>query len=84
MGYLIKSTESFSSTLDRIIEMAPDRLSLFNYAHLPHRFKPQRRINPQDLPSAETKLAILEQSIEKLLKRGYTYIGMGSFCLTRG
>ncbi|WP_263078572.1 oxygen-independent coproporphyrinogen III oxidase [Endozoicomonas sp. Mp262] len=76
-----QSTESFSSTLDRIIEMAPDRLSLFNYAHLPHRFKPQRRINPQDLPSAETKLAILEQSIEKLLKRGYTYIGMDHFAL---
>lgn len=76
-----QSAESFSATLERIIDMAPDRLSLFNYAHLPHRFKPQRRINEQDLPSAAVKLKILQQSTEKLLEKGYVYIGMDHFAL---
>lgn len=69
----------FSDTLEQVIEMGPDRLSVFNYAHLPSRFKPQRRINEADLPSADEKLKILEHSIGRLVEAGYVYIGMDHF-----
>lgn len=69
----------FSDTLEQVIEMGPDRLSVFNYAHLPSRFKPQRRINEADLPSADEKLKILEHSISRLVNAGYVYIGMDHF-----
>ncbi|MGB1092517.1 MAG: oxygen-independent coproporphyrinogen III oxidase, partial [Oceanobacter sp.] len=59
-----QTRERFDRTLDTIIEMSPDRLSVFNYAHLPERFKPQRRISADDLPDAQEKLAILGHSIE--------------------
>ncbi|MEK8089705.1 oxygen-independent coproporphyrinogen III oxidase [Thermithiobacillus plumbiphilus] len=76
-----QTPESFARTLARVIAEQPDRLSLFNYAHLPERFKPQRRIQAADLPSAEAKLAILGQSIETLSAAGYVYIGMDHFAL---
>ncbi len=76
-----QTTTSFKETLRKVIDMKPDRLSLFNYAHLPHRFKPQRRINEQDLPTPEAKLDILQQSTEMLLNEGYIYIGMDHFAL---
>lgn len=76
-----QTLESFLGTVDKIINMQPDRLSLFNYAHLPHRFLPQRRINESDLPDAETKLQILQQATRKLLDNGYVYIGMDHFAL---
>lgn len=74
-----QSLDSFKRTLDRVIQALPDRLSLFNYAHMPTFFKPQRRINEVDLPSAVTKLAILKQSSEQLQAAGYVYIGMDHF-----
>ncbi|WP_407276557.1 oxygen-independent coproporphyrinogen III oxidase [Halothiobacillus sp. DCM-1] len=74
-----QTPDSFRRTLDAVIELAPDRLSLFNYAHLPTRFKPQRRINAADLPSAADKLKILGQSIEQLSQAGYLLIGMDHF-----
>ncbi len=74
-----QTPDSFRRTLDTVIDMAPDRLSLFNYAHLPTRFKPQRRINEADLPSAADKLAILGHSIEQLGAAGYVLIGMDHF-----
>ena len=58
-GLPFQSAESFSRTLDRVIEVGPDRLSVFNYAHLPERFKPQRRINADELPSPAEKLCSL-------------------------
>jgi len=74
-----QTLESFDRTLDTIIELSPDRLSVFNYAHLPERFKPQRRINADDLPSAHEKLAILGHCIEKLSAADYHYVGMDHF-----
>jgi oxygen-independent coproporphyrinogen-3 oxidase len=62
-----------------IIDMSPDRLSVFNYAHLPERFKPQRRIKEEDLPSPEEKLAILGNCITTLTEVGYHYVGMDHF-----
>ncbi len=74
-----QSVASFERTLDRIIEVDPDRLSIFNYAHLPERFMPQRRINMEDVPTPAEKLDILQLTIEKLEKAGYVYIGMDHF-----
>ena len=78
-GLPFQSVDSFSRTLDQVISFDPDRLSVFNYAHLPKMFKPQRRINESDLPSASEKLAILQMTIEKLSTAGYIYIGMDHF-----
>ena len=80
-GLPLQSVESFRETIDTIIDIRPDRISLFNYAHLPHRFKPQRRIVSDDLPCAATKLEIFRQSIEQLTDAGYLYIGMDHFAL---
>lgn len=78
-GLPFQSVESFGRTLDKIIAVGPDRLSVFNYAHLPDIFKPQRRINAEDLPSPAEKLDILQHTIERLTEAGYIYIGMDHF-----
>ena len=78
-GLPLQTVEGFAKTLQTAIEMNPDRMSVFNYAHLPHLFKPQRRINAEQLPSPEDKLEILQQSIETLTGAGYEYIGMDHF-----
>ena len=78
-GLPFQTLESFSHTLDQILEVDPDRLSVFNYAHLPERFKPQRRINEHELPLPQEKLDILQMTIEKLSAAGYVYIGMDHF-----
>lgn len=78
-GLPFQSVRSFGETLNKIIDMDPDRLSVFNYAHLPTLFKPQRRINDADLPSAEEKLEILQLIIERLTAAGYQYVGMDHF-----
>lgn len=74
-----QTPESFAATLEEVIDINPDRLSIFNYAHMPERFKPQRRINAADLPSPEQKLQILEESITRLVEAGYVFIGMDHF-----
>lgn len=78
-GLPFQTMDSFGRTLDRVIEVQPDRLSVFNYAHLPTRFKPQRRINAEELPSPQEKLDILQLTGEKLAQAGYVYIGMDHF-----
>ncbi len=74
-----QSQESVDRTLDQIIELNPERLSLFNYAHMPHLFKTQKQIDESALPEPQEKLAILENSIAKLQNAGYVYIGMDHF-----
>ena len=69
----------FNRTLERVLAMDPERLSIYNYAHLPSLFKPQRRIAEPDLPSADTKLQILALAIRKLTEAGYVFIGMDHF-----
>ena len=78
-GLPFQTVESFLRTLGRVVAFAPDRLSVFNYAHLPERFKPQRRINAADLPAPGVKLDILQSSIQFLTESGYVYIGMDHF-----
>jgi len=78
-GLPLQTPASFLETLDIVVEAAPDRLSVFNYAHLPERFKPQRRINEEELPTPDQKLEILQQVGERLARAGYVYIGMDHF-----
>ena len=78
-GLPFQSVDSFMTTLDQVLQARPDRLSIFNYAHLPELFKPQRRINAEDLPAPAEKLAILQHTIEHLTQAGYVYIGMDHF-----
>ncbi len=74
-----QNVKSFRTTLNKIIDVDPDRLSVFNYAHLPELFKTQRQISAADLPSATEKLSILQMTIELLTEAGYVYIGMDHF-----
>ena len=78
-GLPLQTVQGFSATLDKVIAAAPDRIALYSYAHVPHLFKPQRRIAVDELPSPETKLAILALAVEKLGAAGYDYIGMDHF-----
>jgi oxygen-independent coproporphyrinogen-3 oxidase len=78
-GLPLQSAVTMDSTLDKVIAAAPDRISVYNYAHLPHLFKPQRRIAESDLPSADEKLRMLSLCIDKLTDAGYVYIGMDHF-----
>jgi len=74
-----QSVASFAATLDKVIAAGPDRLSVFNYAHLPELFKTQRQIDAASLPAPAEKLAILQHTIERLTTAGYVYIGMDHF-----
>lgn len=74
-----QTSDSFDQTLEQTIQCQPDRIAVYNYAHLPDMFKPQRRINPDELPDAMEKLEILQLTIEKLQNAGYVYIGMDHF-----
>ena len=74
-----QSLSGFDVTLDKVLRGTPDRIALYSYAHVPQLFKPQRRISESELPSPDTKLAILERAIEKLTGAGYVHIGMDHF-----
>jgi len=76
-----QTAETFTKTLDQVITLRPDRIALYAYAHLPERFKPQRRIITQELPTAEDKVTMLSTAISKLVGAGYIYIGMDHFAL---
>ena len=76
-----QTPEGFGKTLDTVLEMRPDRLAVYSYAHLPNLFKPQKQINAEDLPDPATKLSLLQLAIEKLTAAGYVFIGMDHFAL---
>jgi oxygen-independent coproporphyrinogen-3 oxidase len=78
-GLPLQTVETFARTLDKILAVAPDRFSIFNYAHMPARFKTQRQINDADMPAPELKLAIFQMVGQKLTEAGYVYIGMDHF-----
>ncbi|MEQ4283302.1 oxygen-independent coproporphyrinogen III oxidase [Pseudomonas syringae] len=80
-GLPAQNPQTFSHTVDKVIDLQPDRLSVFNYAHLPERFMPQRRIDAADLPDAASKLLMLQRTVEQLGNAGYRYIGMDHFAL---
>jgi oxygen-independent coproporphyrinogen-3 oxidase len=70
---------SMTRTLEQVVAANPDRIAVYHYAHLPHLFKPQRRILDADMPSTEVKLAMLALCIRQLNEAGYVYIGMDHF-----
>ncbi len=78
-GLPLQTVATFAFTLDKILAAEPDRFSVFNYAHMPNRFKTQRQINDADMPSADVKLGILQMVGQKLTESGYVYIGMDHF-----
>lgn len=78
-GLPLQTEHTFAITLDQVLDYAPDRFSIFNYAHMPSRFKTQRQINEADLPTAAVKLEILQMVGKKLIDAGYVYIGMDHF-----
>lgn len=80
-GLPLQTAESFARTIEQVIALRPDRIALYAYAHLPERFKPQRRINEADLPERATRVGLLSAAIQGFLKQGYTYIGMDHFAL---
>ena len=80
-GLPLQSVKSFSKTIDTVVDAKPDRLAVYNYAHLPHIFRAQRMIDTKNIPSPETKLELMELTIDKLTAAGYVYIGMDHFAL---
>jgi oxygen-independent coproporphyrinogen-3 oxidase len=74
-----QSLASFEHTLDRVIAASPNRIAVYNYAHIPTLFKPQQRIREADLPSPDTRLKLLTLAIQRLTGAGYQYIGMDHF-----
>ncbi|MEY3124128.1 MAG: hypothetical protein RLZZ573_648 [Pseudomonadota bacterium] len=80
-GLPMQSPESFDRTLAQVVELRPDRIALYAYAHLPERFKPQRRINTVELPSGAAKVSMLSRSLAAFMGAGYVYVGMDHFAL---
>jgi len=80
-GLPLQTPESFAMTIAQVAELRPDRIAMYAYAHLPQRFKPQRRIAAELLPAAGDKLTMLSGAISALLGEGYAYIGMDHFAL---
>ena len=76
-----QTPDSFDCTLAQVAQLRPDRIALYAYAHLPDRFKPQRRIIWADLPMASSKVAMLSRSLEAFSSAGYVYVGMDHFAL---
>ena len=80
-GLPMQTPETFERTLAQVVTLRPDRIALYAYAHLPERFKPQRRIHVQDLPPAGDKLVMLSSAMRVLMAAGYVYVGMDHFAL---
>lgn len=76
-----QTARSWTQTLQSLVQLRPERIALYAYAHLPARFKPQRHIDAKELPLAEAKTAMLSQAIDVLQAKGYVYIGMDHFAL---
>ena len=80
-GLPLQTPESFKRTLAQVNELRPDRIALYAYAHLPERFKPQRRIDAFELPSGAARLDMLSSSLGAFIGAGYVYVGMDHFAL---
>ena len=80
-GLPFQTVESFARTVDRVLDMKPDRLAVYNFGYLPERMIHQRKIKPETLPSPKTKMTILLDSINRFCEAGYNYIGMDHFSL---
>ena len=81
-GLPLQTPQSFKETIDQLIALSPDRVSVFNYAHLPDRFAAQRKIKDADLPNAHDKLTMFKNTLEQMSDAGYQFIGMDHFAKT--
>jgi oxygen-independent coproporphyrinogen-3 oxidase len=72
---------SFGRTIAQVVALRPDRIALYAYAHLPQRFKAQRRIDVAALPAPAERVAMLGSAIDGFLRHGYRHIGMDHFAL---
>ena len=80
-GLPLQTRASFGVTLNKVIDLLPDRIAAYSYAHLPERVRAQRLIRREDMPPPERKMELLELTIERLTEAGYVYIGMDHFAL---
>ncbi|CAN1521909.1 HemN Coproporphyrinogen III oxidase and related Fe-S oxidoreductases [Methylophilaceae bacterium] len=80
-GLPMQTPESFKRTLAQVVELRPNRIALYGYAHLPERFKPQRRISEYELPAAADKITMLGNALKAFIDAGYVYVGMDHFAL---
>ncbi len=80
-GLPMQTPESFKRTLTQVVELKPNRIALYGYAHLPDRFKPQRRISEYELPAAADKITMLGSALKAFIAAGYVYVGMDHFAL---
>ena len=80
-GLPLQTAKSFEKTIDSVLTARPDRLSVYNYAHLPHLFRAQHMIKSEQVPAPEVRLQLLASTITKLVDAGYIYIGMDHFAL---
>ena len=80
-GLPMQTPESFKRTLAQVVELRPNRIALYGYAHLPERFKPQRRISEYELPAASDKITMLGSALKAFIDAGYVYVGMDHFAL---
>jgi oxygen-independent coproporphyrinogen-3 oxidase len=80
-GLPMQTPESFTRTLAQVVELRPNRIALYGYAHLPERFKPQRRISEYELPAAQDKITMLSNALSAFMNAGYVYVGMDHFAL---
>ena len=80
-GLPMQTPESFKHTLAQVVALKPNRIALYGYAHLPERFKPQRRISEYELPAATDKITMLASALSAFLAAGYVYVGMDHFAL---
>lgn len=78
-GLPFQTAETFRDTVAKTIELNPDRIAVFNYAHVPWMKKHMGLIRAEDIPAAEVKLEILKMTIEMLTDAGYDFIGMDHF-----
>ena len=80
-GLPMQTLPSWTQTMKSIVQLRPERIALYAYAHLPARFKPQRHILAEDIPTAGMKTDMLTMALEQLQAAGYVYIGMDHFAL---
>jgi oxygen-independent coproporphyrinogen III oxidase len=78
-GLPFQTLESFKRTLELTLKLDPDRLAVFNYAHVPWMKKTMRKFDETTLPSPEVKLEIMQEVIKFFTSHGYRMVGMDHF-----
>lgn len=80
-GLPFQTREGLEDTIDKVIELKPDRIAFYSYAHVPWIKSSQRKFTEADLPPTEEKIRLYLMGREKLLNNGYADVGMDHFAL---